>query len=149
MASKVSGHRELARNLRKLAKFVERPIGEAQRVSLKPILDRARSNLRANKSNVTGDLSRSLAIRSPRSKAKGTKRALLGPTGKGRGKAHLVEFGTDPHWQPKLGKMHPGAKAKKFLTTAFESEQHIASKDFWKLLGIAMERQAARLNKKR
>ncbi len=149
MASRVSGHRELARNLRKLAKFVERPIAEAQRVSLKPLLARSKNNLRANKSNKTGGLSRSMAIRSPRATVKGKKRALVGATGKGRGKAHLAEFGTDPHWQPKLAKMHPGARAKPFLTPAYEEERRAVIKNFGKILGPAMERQAARLNKKR
>lgn len=35
--------------------------------------------------------------------------------------AHLVEFGTAPHWQPKRMRMHPGARAKPFMRPAYES----------------------------
>lgn len=34
--------------------------------------------------------------------------------------AHLVEFGTAPHWQPGRGVMHPGAKPEPFARPAFE-----------------------------
>lgn len=34
--------------------------------------------------------------------------------------AHLVEFGTAPHYQPKRKIMHPGARPKPFFTPAFE-----------------------------
>ena len=149
MASRVKGHRELSRNLRQLARFVERPIAEAQRASLKPILATSRKNLKANGSYLTGETSRSMAIRTPRTRAKGIKRALIGATGKGRGKAHLIEFGTDPHWQPKRKVLHPGAKAAPFLTPAYETHRHDAMEIFGKRIGEAMERQAARLGKKR
>lgn len=39
--------------------------------------------------------------------------------------AHLVEFGTAPHWQPKRGIMHPGARAFPFFRPAFESTKHL------------------------
>lgn len=39
--------------------------------------------------------------------------------------AHLVEFGTWPHWQPRRfgGMMHPGARPKPFFRPAFEAEK--------------------------
>lgn len=35
--------------------------------------------------------------------------------------AHLVEFGTAPHAQPRRGIMHPGARPKPFFRPAFET----------------------------
>lgn len=39
--------------------------------------------------------------------------------------AHLVEFGTAPHWQPLRRIMHPGARPKPFFRPAFESTKRI------------------------
>ena len=36
---------------------------------------------------------------------------------------HLVEFGTDPHEQPKLGRPHPGARENPFLFPALEANR--------------------------
>lgn len=35
--------------------------------------------------------------------------------------AHLVEFGTAPHAQPRRGIMHPGARPKPFIRPAFDA----------------------------
>jgi HK97 gp10 family phage protein len=37
--------------------------------------------------------------------------------------AHLVEFGTAPHDQPRRGIRHPGAVAKPFMRKAFEAKK--------------------------
>lgn len=39
---------------------------------------------------------------------------------------HLVEFGTAPHWQPRRGIMHPGARPKPFFRPAFEENKNSA-----------------------
>lgn len=38
--------------------------------------------------------------------------------------AHLVEFGTAPHWQPRRKIMHPGARPYPFFRPAFEETKH-------------------------
>ena len=43
--------------------------------------------------------------------------------GRGMKLAHLVEFGTAPHWQPGLKIMHPGASAYPFARPAFETKK--------------------------
>lgn len=43
--------------------------------------------------------------------------------GRARGLAHLVEFGTAPHLQPRRRTMHPGAAPKPFIRPAFESQK--------------------------
>ncbi len=48
--------------------------------------------------------------------------------GRGRKLAHLVEYGTAPHWQPNRfgGIWHPGARQLPFFRPAFESKKHDA-----------------------
>lgn len=148
MASKVKGFRSTAKNLRSLARFMERPIGEAQRKSLRPILDAAKNNLLSSGAYVTGDLYKSMAIRNAKKPRKDVKRSGVYATGKGVRKAHLVEFGTDEHYQPKRGIFHPGAQAKPFLAPAFYSHDQETIRIFGHEVGRAIERQAARLGAK-
>ena len=44
----------------------------------------------------------------------------LGFVGRGRGVAHLVEFGTAPHYQPNLRFRHPGARPFPFMRPTFD-----------------------------
>ena len=160
MARNVSGrgHREAARAIRRLAQMQERPIGDASRHALQPILKAAKANLGsttplnyAGKPGGVqfGGLKKSLAIRKVKKVRKPNVQYHVTPTGRGVGKAHLVEFGTEPHWQPKRGVMHPGAKPFPFLTPAFEAHDDEAVDRFGKAYGPALERQAERLAKRR
>lgn len=49
--------------------------------------------------------------------------------------AHLVEFGTAPHFQPKRNQMHPGARPKPFFRPAYESTKNevvsFVSRETW------------------
>lgn len=49
--------------------------------------------------------------------------------------AHLVEFGTAPHYQPGLRWMHPGARPKPFARPAYEATKHVTveriGKNIW------------------
>lgn len=62
--------------------------------------------------------------------------------------AHLVNFGTAPHWQPRRGIMHPGARAKPFFTSAYEQEKDNVVDDFsrgaWSIIRAAVVRLAKR-----
>jgi HK97 gp10 family phage protein len=125
--SKVTGHRQTAAAIRKLARLPQGVVGKASRKAMAPILRAAKANLRKNKSYKRGVLSRSLVIR----KLRGTtslSQWVIAASGRGIGISALVEFGTAPHWQPKRGRMHPGARAKPFLTPAFEAHDDQAVK---------------------
>ena len=107
-----------------------RPIGEASRFALQPIKLAAQRNLgNSTPTNYRGvpggleygELAKSLTIRKVKRAPKGQIQHHVTASGKGVGKAHLVEFGTEPHWQPRRGVMHPGAKAFPFLTPAYEA----------------------------
>ena len=117
----VQGFQGLQRALREVAKHptpAERK--RARRVALQPIVDEARETLIANGSVESGKLSKALGV--------ADENADLSTAGPVRGKphanvAHLVEFGTAPHFQPNRfgGIMHPGARPKPFLRPAFET----------------------------
>lgn len=123
--SKVTGYRQTAQAIRRLAKFPTGQVGKASRKALKPMLAKAKSNLKANDSYHRGVLYRSMAIR--RLKATTSlSEWVIAATGRGVGIAHLVEAGTQPHWQPKRQRMHPGAKPKPFLEPAyFEHDEQV------------------------
>jgi HK97 gp10 family phage protein len=125
--SKVFGYRETSQAIRKLARMPQGIVGRASRKALSPILRSAKANLRRNKSYKRGVLSRSLVVR----KLKGStslSQWVVAASGRGVGISHFVEFGTAPHWQPRRGRMHPGARAKQFLTPAFEAHDDQAVK---------------------
>ncbi len=147
MASKVSGFKALSRNLRTLSQLMERPVSEAARKALAPILAQAKANLRANDSVKEGNLLRGMVIRR-KGKRAGEVTLHVVASGKAVGEAHLVEFGTEPHFQPKRGRMHPGAAAKPFLEPAFVTNEKKAVKIFMDELGVAVERQVARMGKR-
>lgn len=145
MVSKVSGFGSLTRSLRQLARELDGPIGDAQRRSLGPTLRAVKNKLLQNGSFITGDLYKGMAIRTPKKPRKDVKRSLIAATGKAIRKAHLVEFGTEAHYQPKRNIMHPGAVAKPFLTPVFEEDKDDIIIRFGRHLGPAIERKAARL----
>lgn len=130
-----------------MAQLMQRPVSEASRKALAPVLRDAKSNLRSNGSIITGALYRGMVIRL-KGKKPGSVTHHVAASGEAVGEAHLVEFGTEEHWQPKRGQMHPGAQAKPFLEPAFVSNEKTAVKIFGDSLGPAIERQADRLSKR-
>jgi hypothetical protein len=112
----VRGGRQLAAKLRSIGHaptVAERR--RARQAALQPILEDAALNLAANGSVESGQLLRGLAI-----KGKNRNEDRFGQRGKHSPVAHLVEYGTAPHWQPRLGIMHPGARPKPFVQPAYQ-----------------------------
>lgn len=139
--SKVTGFRETARALRRVAAFPRKEVSAASRKALRPMLAATKRNLKAQGSFHRGVLSRSLRIR----KLKGTSslsQYVIAPTGRGVGIAHLVELGTAPHWQPKRHQMHPGARAKPYMEPAYQSHDDEAIRIVGQELGVGMIRYA-------
>lgn len=149
----VKGAKETARNFRQLAQFVSVPLNATSRFALQPTLSTARQNVRSLPlDDSTGALAASLTIkRLPRS-SKVNPVHQVGPSADaGRGGrrpvryAHLLEFGTAPHFQPNRGSMHPGAAPKPFLTPAYLSTRNEVVDRFGKRIGQEMEKRAAKL----
>lgn len=135
--SRVTGFRETAAALRKLAKRPPQIVNPAIRKSLQPMLKASKQNLKANNSYHRGVLSRSMAIRKLKS-GSSLAQWVIAATGRGIGIAHLVEAGTEPHYQPKRHWMHPGAKAKPFLEPAFFAHDEEAVQIFGREVGQQM-----------
>jgi len=137
MASRVTGFRETARAIRRVGRYPVQGVGPASRKALSPMLRQSKANLKSNDSYKRGVLSRSMAIRRLKATT-ALSQWVLAATGRGIGIAHLVEAGTRPHWQPRRGVMHPGAKAKPFLEPAYFAHGDDAIRIFGKALGIGM-----------
>lgn len=143
--SKVTGHKQTAAAIRKLARFPRGVVGKASRKALRPMVATARANLRKNKSYRRGVLSRSLVVRQLKTTTSLTQ-YVVAPSGRGVGVAHLVEFGTTgPYFQPKRGRWHPGSKAKPFLTPAFEMHEEQVVRIMTQEIGVGMIRYAAQV----
>lgn len=135
--SKVTGYRETARAIRRVAQFPRAKVGQASRKALTPMLAKAKANLKVNKSYKRGVLYRGMRIRALKSTTS-MSQWVIAATGRAVGIAALVEGGTSAHWQPKRGVMHPGAKAKPFLEPAFFAHDDQAVKIMAHELGTKM-----------
>lgn len=142
--SKVSGFRETARALRRAAQFPRKQVSTASRKALRPMLAKAKANLKGQGSYHRGVLFRSMRIRKLKSSS-AVSNWVIAPTGRGVGIAHLVEGGTRPHWQPNRGIMHPGAKAKPFLEPAFFDHDDDAVRILTHELGAGLVRYASQV----
>ena len=153
---KVIGARESARALRELSKQVTVPLNATSRFALQPTLTAARRNVRVlSFDESTGALQASLTIKRDPKSHKVNPVHKVGPAAdferNGRKPvryAHLIEFGTAPHFQPGRGVTHPGSAPKPFLTPAFHSTKDEVVKRFGDRIGPEMEKRAAKLNKK-
>ncbi|HEV7293495.1 MAG TPA: hypothetical protein VGN79_14365 [Devosia sp.] len=153
--SKMTGANDVANTLKMLPRGMGPALNQASRKSLQPQLRAAKRNLKANGNVESGDLNRSLGIlRDPKSSASrpvhyvGARRSYPGWS-----KAHLVEFGTSPHFISSSGGWeHPGAAPHPFLTPAFTHYWRETLNIFGREIGPAIEARAAKLavrNKKK
>lgn len=153
----VKGSRETAAALRQLSSFVSTPIGAASRFALQPTLKAAKSNaLSIEEKERTNTLANSLTIKKS---SRGTKLEQLyqvGPDASVERQtqyglrrpvkyAHLLEFGTAPHYQPGRGVVHPGSRPEPFLTPAYFDTRDQVVKRFGDKIGPEMEKRAAKL----
>lgn len=146
----VYGQKALSRSLRQLQRDLIRPVGEAQRHALRPMLAAAKANVKTMGAEDTGELRRSLKVKKDSRAPKTKPTYLVGPDAKSPAVryAHLVEFGTDAHYQPERQAWHPGASPKPFLSQAFHANQAEALKRFEDRIGPAIEKQAVRKAKR-
>lgn len=156
----VRGARETSRALRELARQVSVPLNATSRFALQPTLKQARANVNALPLNEeTGTLAKALTIKKKGRSSKLNPVHQVGPdsgvekwTQYGFRRpvkyAHLIEFGTAPHYQPGRGIMHPGISPTPFLTPAFFATRDEVVKRFGAKIGPEMEKRAARLRAK-
>jgi HK97 gp10 family phage protein len=161
--------------LRALAALPNAVANKVLRVALekvsKPVLEDAKA--KASKSKDTGALRASLSRRAKTYRRTGTSIVVVGPrtkweksrkkgsegieklAGWARGfgdkpdvptkYAHLVEFGTAPHYQPKLRRQHPGTKAKPFMEPAWRQNKDRVNAALRAEILAGIEREAKKL----
>ncbi|RWK12533.1 hypothetical protein [Mesorhizobium sp.] len=153
----VKGDRQVAAALRELSRQVAVPLSATSRFALQPTLTQARANARALPlKEETGTLAASLTIRQKAGSSKLSPTTQVGPnasfereTPYGLRKpvkyAHLVEFGTAPHYQPGRGVTHPGSAPHPFMMPAYVSTRDQVVDRFGKRIGPEMEKRAQKL----
>ena len=156
----VRGARQVAGNIRDLSRYVAVPLNTASRFALQPTLSAARKNAKAiHSEEKTGTLAASLVIKRESRSPKYKPKHQIGPssdyernTQYGKRKpvkyAHLLEFGTAPHYQPGRGVTHPGSHPEPFLTPAYNSTKETVVKRFGERIGPELEKRAAKLGAK-
>ena len=122
------GSTQLRRNMREMANVYKGSMLEQDmKTSLEPMRSQTEENARAlrqpGRTPRGGHLDQGVV--SVPIKKRGPKFSQWWISFKGRARniAHLVEFGTAPHWQPnRFGViMHPGARQTPFARTAYET----------------------------
>jgi HK97 gp10 family phage protein len=141
----VYGAKGVKSAFRQLASAAKRPVAEASRFALQPVLKAAK----ANTSHET--VKKALVLKQGKAPRDRVVYDVGGdPKNPDYRLLHLLEFGTDPH--PNEGQFpgtqHPGTSPQPFLTPAFEEHGAEAIKRFGEKIGPAMEKQAAKLAKK-
>lgn len=99
------------------------PLGQA---ALQPMKASAKANAATHRqphNPAGGHLDQGIVIQKIPGQPTLTRQFWLSLTGRARKIGHLVEFGTAPHYQPRRKRMHPGAKAKPFMTPAYEQNK--------------------------
>ena len=139
--SGVYGAKDVQRAFRQIAKSLKRPVNEASRFALQPILAAAKAN------TTHASVKKALVMKQGKApKDRLTYDVGGDPKNPDYRLLHLLEFGVEPH---KIGNInHPGHAAQPFLTPAFTEHGAEAIKRFGEKIGPAMEKQAARLAKK-
>ena len=135
MPSKLTGDKELRRTLASIGRGMGGSnLDKACVKALEPLKDRTVQNARRlrqpGRTPKGGHLDQGVVVR--RMSAPTIHRRIYWVAFKGRARriAHLVEFGTAPHYQPRRGRMHPGARPRRFFTRAFESTKRDVVEEF-------------------
>lgn len=142
------GDVELRRALKAIPAATTLGLDGAMRESLEPMRKQTSLNaLRLRKPGRQppgGHLDQGVVIRKIDNPARNVRTFWVSFTKRARYLAHLVEFGTAPHWQPNRRQMHPGARPKPFATPAFESTKSEVvaglGKRTWSLIAGAASR---------
>ncbi|WP_165790812.1 HK97-gp10 family putative phage morphogenesis protein [Pleomorphomonas carboxyditropha] len=146
--SGVTGGAETRAALKALRAALGAPLNEASKRAVEPMAEAAKDLLKRNGSVKAGRLYRIITVVRNRKRSSALRPVYeVGPDGSDPAyrEAHLVEFGTAPHFQPELNRMHPGARPKPFMRPAFEQNKEGAVKIFADTIGPAIEKQADRL----
>jgi len=126
--TKVIGDRELIANLRGVSQAVTgKPLDDLMVLSMTPMHVATIGNARRLRQPGTqprgGHLDEGVALAKVEARGKYYRVYWIGFIKRARYIAHLVEFGTAPHYQPRRGIHHPGARPKPFFRSAYEQNR--------------------------
>lgn len=125
--SRVRGVEQTIRNMKTIQRTPSRVIDSAAAESLAPMKkETERGALRLRQPGRRprgGHLDEGVSVRKVEARGGMYRVFWLGFVNRARRIAHLVEFGTAPHWQPRRRIMHPGAQPKPFARPAYEQEK--------------------------
>jgi len=121
----IKGDRRLRANLARMKQFKKSEINPLMATALEPLRETTESNARVlrNPGNPRGGHLDQGVVAAPVPTVSAATRTTwwVSFARRARKIAHLVEFGTAPHAQPRRGIMHPGARPKPFFRPAFDS----------------------------
>lgn len=121
----VRGDREIIANMRRAYNSVGgRHLDQTLSTSLEPMRAETSRNARQHRQPGQprgGHLDEGVVIAKRESRGHLYREYWVSFAKRARKIAHLVEYGTAPHWQPNRRIMHPGARAFPFFRPAFES----------------------------
>lgn len=122
---RVTGDREIIANMRRAYNSVGGPTMDGiLRDGLEPMKEETQQNAlkhRQPHNPPGGHLDEGVIIAKRDQQGRFGRVFWVSFTRRARKIAHLVEFGTAPHWQPNRHNMHPGARAFPFFRPAFET----------------------------
>lgn len=104
--------------------LVDETLDQGALTALMPLEDATRANARTHREAGTppgGHLDEGIVSRKTRNLSRYSREYWTTFANRARKIAHLLEFGTAPHAQPKRGNYHPGARPFPFFRPAFES----------------------------
>lgn len=164
--SGVTGDKELIATLRELAKGpTPAEIDAAARDAMAPMLSKTKDRFKTARNYVGkwkgfpqpktprsgGHVDEGIAFRKS-GKQGGKKRYYrLGGTRRARYLLHLLEFGTQSHFQPRFrgGWMHPGARAHPSLIPSYDEEKGHVHERFGRRIGQVMAGKISSMKKGR
>jgi hypothetical protein len=146
----ITGQRQLIRNMKTVVDAVAaQHLDAVMTEALEPLVAETTANARRlrqpGRTPKGGHLDQGVATARFGVKGKYRREHRMGFRRRARRIAHLVEFGTAPHWQPRRGIMHPGARAKPFARPAFDAKKRAVLSAFRQ--AIAMRLKAAALRR--
>lgn len=165
MASYITGDRQVVAALNQLGGngLTAMEIDQAAKVAMDPMLQDVKQRAQVHR-NFKGKwssffpqpksgrkhLDQGFAFRKT-AVSKGRRSYKLGATGRARRIAHLLEFGTQNHWQPNLngGWQHPGARRSPILTPAFNTHKDQVVMRMGQFLWDKIRARVASFNRKR
>lgn len=130
----VTGDKEIIANMRRIRTAIGgRAMDEDCLESLEPMRqdteDNARRHRQTGYTPPGGHLDENVVKRKTESRGSLKREYWISFRRRGKKLAHLLEYGTAPHYQPKRRIMHPGARAFPFFRPAFEANKDAVAED--------------------